>query len=706
MLEKAFRSSPFTAFGLTLVGLFSGLFTSLVVAATKSPNDADALFARPAHIAQAVDFWRRVYSEVDTQSGYIHDNRHPRIVYEVLPLDRGDMPRQQQRDIDRRIEVYKRILRDMAARPNEQYSPEQRRLADMWGPGVDKDGLRLAAKRVRFQRGQSERFQAGMERQEQLGPSVNSVLQKHGVPAALAALPHVESSYNPNVKSHAGALGLWQIMPATGKRYIKVTAKLDERLNVAKSTEAAARLLKHNYAVLGDWALAVTAYNRGLAGVRRAVREAGSADIGVISANYEGRGFGFASRNFYAAFLAAHDVSTGAHLNPEGANASVELQRYLAANLLAEEFALPLLALKKANPELDMRFWNGEKLLPKGSLRLPLKGFEESAVRSLEALYGVEAQHPDRYYRIQPGDKLALLARDMDLEMSHLMKLNGVRSVHRIYAGQILQLPTASRATNMAGISSEGAGRQPHAEFASLRSKAGLTDKASERSKRKQRAVSAMMYGVLEDSTAQADAVRYGYEAMRLSTPSVWDVRIAASIPTLAVIPDFFRRDATADFMLAGRNNDLPMSLQADPADYMVAANGSIEIQVGETIGHYAHWLGVSSRQLRHSNNLRKRQHVVVGRRLQLDFAATDRATFEWRRREYHESQQAQYFSNYRITGVEQHALGRGDNLWELATSEYAIPLWLLRQYNPDLDFASVLPLNAQLNIPVVTAKS
>ena len=83
-------------------------------------------------------------------------------------------------------------------------------------------------------------------------------------------LPHVESSFNPAAYSKVGAAGLWQFMRSTGRRYMRIDGAVDDRLDPFRSTEAAAQLLAYNYRVLGTWPLALTAYNHGSAGVRRA----------------------------------------------------------------------------------------------------------------------------------------------------------------------------------------------------------------------------------------------------------------------------------------------------------------------------------------------------------------------------------------------------------------------------------------------------
>ena len=138
------------------------------------------------------------------------------------------------------------------------------------------------------------------------------VLEQHGVPEEIAALPHVESSFNPAAYSKVGAAGLWQFMPSTAKRFMRVDGVVDERLDPYSATEAAANLMLYNYRLLGSWPLAVTAYNHGPGGLRRAQEELGTSDIAVIVKRYQGATFGFASRNFYVAFLAALEVDRNA----------------------------------------------------------------------------------------------------------------------------------------------------------------------------------------------------------------------------------------------------------------------------------------------------------------------------------------------------------------------------------------------------------
>ncbi|HEY8856463.1 MAG TPA: transglycosylase SLT domain-containing protein, partial [Rugosibacter sp.] len=97
-------------------------------------------------------------------------------------------------------------------------------------------------------------------------------LEKRGMPTELALLPFVESAYNPQARSSANALGLWQFIPSTGRNYnLKQNALFDERRDIIASTNAALDYLKYIYEMHGDWQLALASYNWGEGAVGRAI---------------------------------------------------------------------------------------------------------------------------------------------------------------------------------------------------------------------------------------------------------------------------------------------------------------------------------------------------------------------------------------------------------------------------------------------------
>lgn len=146
-----------------------------------------------------------------------------------------------------------------------------------------------------------------------------------------------------------------------------------------------------------------------------------------------------------------------------------------------------------------------------------------------------------------------------------------------------------------------------------------------------------------------------------------------------------------SDTVNVEESNELAeVALTADPSDYSIAGDGSIEVQASETLGHYAEWLNVSAQELRQLNGMRFTDPVIIGQRLNVDVASLDQDAFELRRREYHLQQQQTFFKQYRIRDISRHELSANESISRLARQRYSVPLWLLRQYNPDLDFSRV----------------
>ena len=266
-------------------------------------------FVRPAELRADVAFWRRIYTEVSTNGGLIHDPYELGVIYEALKFP-DEMPPASVRNIS------------TMPRPGTAASwialPPARLI---WAPrrsGCWHCGLRVRTSCVSSRRRRKfvsswdnpDRFREGILRSGAYRAHIADTFERTGLPRELAALPHVESSFNTYAYSKVGAAGMWQFMRATGRRFLRIDNVIDERLDPYRSTQAAARFLEQNYIVLKSWPLALTAYNHGTAGMRRAQEQMGTSDITTIVRKYNSRSFGFASRNFYVAFLAALEVDS------------------------------------------------------------------------------------------------------------------------------------------------------------------------------------------------------------------------------------------------------------------------------------------------------------------------------------------------------------------------------------------------------------
>ena len=465
--NRQVRPSSSTRFGSRLIGngmhklftfyIAAALTAFLVLSAPSVEADGDELFPRPDSLQPAIVFWTRVYSKVDSQAGFIHDSRQLNKVYQTLRFERYHSPSEQDRIIDQALQRYGTALRALAEGKREDLDDVEQKLLTLWGDDATPAMLLEAAANVRFQRGQSDRLRSGIINSGAWESYIRQTLRERDLPAELMALPHVESSYNPLVQSSAGAVGIWQFTRFTGKHYLRVDHVVDERFDPHKSTHAAARLLQRYHTVLDSWPLAITAYNHGLSGVRRAVRETGTDDIGEIVRKYKGSRFGFASRNFYAAFLAAVDVSQNSEsyfgiLERDYPDSYwiVKLPVYLPLSALTEQLELDAGVMRALNPALQRSVWKGKKFVPKDyHLRLPPSVDNDGVTtvfKQIAIADGRADQIPDIVYKVQRGDTLSEIAQRFNTNVRELMALNNLQSKNHIRSGQSLSLLNASAA--------------------------------------------------------------------------------------------------------------------------------------------------------------------------------------------------------------------------------------------------------------------
>lgn len=271
---------------------------------------------RPPGLEPQISFWRKVYADWRIDQIVLHDDKYMDLIYDVFELPGevydGSYTSEQRRFVQAELKGLKTRLQELERKitVHEPFTPWEQRLARrITASSGGRVAIFGASERLRYQRGLRERFRRGLEISGRYEEVFRKIFREAGLPEDLAYLPHVESSFQERARSSVGATGMWQFTRSAARIYMNDHPALDERLDPVASARGAARYLRDAYDRLGNWSLAVTSYNHGINGMARAKEEFGT-DFMQILNHYRGAYFGFASRNFYAEFLAARDIAS------------------------------------------------------------------------------------------------------------------------------------------------------------------------------------------------------------------------------------------------------------------------------------------------------------------------------------------------------------------------------------------------------------
>lgn len=360
----------------------------VVILLLAAPALAERLELPNEGLESRIEFWKKVYTQYGEDDVIIHDRFHVNLIYDVATED----------DVHSKISAVERALQEISENlgtPENLSIPAKQIRDTILANGIPLTAWNLSDLRdnIHTQRGIKERFRQGIIRSGRYLDAFQEIFEREGVPGDVALLPLVESSFENRSLSKAGAAGIWQFTRGTGRLYLRVTRKLDERLDPAKSARAAARLLHDNYKALGSWPLAITAYNHGRAGMMRAQTSVGS-DINAIIKDYRGPLFGYASMNFYSEFLAAIEVYRN-------------YQQYF-----------------------------GELALDTPSVKQGVAPSTARAKTQISKVQTAKAPPADKY-KVRKGDTLYEIAQRFGTSIRELMEKNNLRN-SAIHAGQIL----------------------------------------------------------------------------------------------------------------------------------------------------------------------------------------------------------------------------------------------------------------------------
>ncbi len=721
-MNAARRISIRGFFGACLLGL--GVFAGNAFGLPKverHPLACGEVFPCAPEIERRVDFWIQVFRTWGTDQVIFHDSAHPERVYSVKTTESRCSRKRPGRTVAREKRRIKRQLQQVAAKlqaGGKKLNREQRNFLTLF-PSRDPAEIRRASKRIRCQQGNRDRFREALRRFGRYRDYVLRTLKDSGLPEDLQYLPFVESAYNPNAYSPAGAAGLWQIMPRTARTLgLQLNATVDERFDPEAATWGAVRYLLNATKKLQDAAVAktgrpatvteinpfvITSYNYGITGMRRAINQFGPDYITVLK-KYKSPYFRTAVRNFYASFLAARYVAQNAEeyfgdVETDGVMrySLVSLTRPTSVKRIQRVLGVSADTLKEMNPALTRYVWRGWRLIPEGyALRLPHRkhGWAKQ-VAKLERLPAEQPQLSGRKYVVRRGDTACGIAEIFNVKCRDLIQVNSLGRRALIRVGQRLDIPGKPRRSVKSAVAKVSTAKALAATAVvdeDVAEKSDVTEAAAAAAVSTKLSV-ASVNGVKVDNRyaseieTPADAASFG----RSSPQSVEEKQTDTAVATA---------DAEGLIEPLIRELDLKVVYRQRNGDGLYG----VRVQPEETLGHYADWLGIGyTRKIRKLNRVSSRTRIQVGRWISLPIQSPKmREEFEKKREEYHRTLTDEFRQHYEVVALDLHLVKKGDSLWQIAR-EYEIPYWVLTRYNPEQRSPNI---GDRVIVPLLKAKS
>ena len=288
-------------------------------------------------------------------------------------------------------------------------------------------------------------------------PLIEDELLRAGLPIELRALPIIESALQATAVSRAGAVGLWQFMPSTGKTYgLEINSLVDERRDPIRATQAACRFLKELFDIFGDWTLAIAAYNCGPGNVSKAIARSGGKTFWEIY-DYLPR----ETRGYVPAFIGAtyafnyhrqHGISPADPPIPLAVD-TIQVNRVTHFDQISSTIDVPTETLRLLNPQYRLDIIPASTrpytlVLPQRNIAQYIE--HEGEIMAKDSLYLKEFLNPanlekkrvertQTVYRVKSGDTLGSIARRNRVTVKQLMRWNNLKN-DRIRIGQRIRI--------------------------------------------------------------------------------------------------------------------------------------------------------------------------------------------------------------------------------------------------------------------------
>lgn len=435
----------------------------------------------------------------------------------------------------------------------------------------------------RFQNEWRGFYGRALERSTRYVPRMAEILEREGVPREIAYLPLIESGFVTHAVSRAGAVGPWQFIRPTGRRYgLRIDYYVDERRDPVKSTEAAARYLKDLYAMFGDWNLSLAAYNTGEGNISRILEKKDAKDYWDMV----GRGYLHRETEQYVPrFLAAVQIAR----EPEayGFELPDEVEDAMAYDWVHVSHALPLSkiaelagtskdAIVQLNPALRRGVVPGSGYaikLPKGTKRQ----YQLAAAKIDPRLYAwnpnsAQCQSDEGRHCVRRGDTIGTIAQRYGVSAEKLMRENGISNPRTLQVGKALYIPGQHKSRPSRQVASNSGGGT-HV----VRAGDTLGEIAEQ-------------YGTSAKALMSANGIR---------NPRTIRVGQKLRVPGTAVVA------STA-------------STKPEARTAKATASTQHVLRSGETVGALARRYGVSSQAILDANGIRDPRGLQIGRTLKI----------------------------------------------------------------------------------------